>query len=117
MEKIIRMAKRINGRRAALSLLTMAFCVIMCSPAFASGVSSARAEIADVLGGFVDIIVLIFQAVGVLLGTYSIGSLILAFKNEDAASKSRAATMLVVSVCLFAMPSFVQAVDLVDRLK
>ena len=42
----------------------------------------------------------IFRYIGILLLAWSIGMLVLAFKNEDADSKSRAIMMMVVSVVL-----------------
>ena len=60
----------------------------------------------------VSIIGLIFRCVGVILAVYSVGQLILAFKNEDADSKSRASTMLVVAIVLIALPSIINGLNL-----
>jgi len=61
----------------------------------------------NLLVQLVDIIGFIFRTVGIVLSVYAIGSLIMAFKNDDADSKQRASTLLVVGVVLIAMPSII----------
>lgn len=61
----------------------------------------------DVIGKMIDQICKVFKYVGVVLGVYSVGQLVLAFKNEDADSKSRATTMLVVSGILIGIETLV----------
>lgn len=70
----------------------------------------------EVLNKMIEIVCLVFQAVGVVLSIYSVGQLVLAFKNEDADSKSRASTMLVVGVILIAIPSIINGLNLVDMI-
>ena len=70
--------------------------------------------IKDVMNKMVDVVETIFKAVGAILGVYSVGQLILAFKNEDADSKSRASTMLVVAIALIAMPGIIDSLKLTD---
>lgn len=72
--------------------------------------------IKDVLEKMINVVNLVFQAVGVLLSVYSVGQLVLAFKNEDADSKSRASTMLVVGVALIAIPEILKSLDLLNQL-
>lgn len=80
-----------------------------------AGVAGSTAEkIRSVLKDMISVIGVIFQAVGVVLSVYSVGQLILAFKNEDADSKSRASTTLVVGIALIAMPAIVDALNLVE---
>ena len=50
--------------------------------------------------GIIDMVFQIFQYIGVILALWGVGALVLAFKNEDADSKSRAIMSLVVGVCL-----------------
>ena len=59
---------------------------------------------------------MIFVAVGIILAIYSVGQLILAFKNEDADSKSRASTLLVVSIILIAFPALIDFLGLTEYL-
>lgn len=91
----------------ATSTLAMAICLTM---------PFAADEIKDILNQMVGIVGLIFQAVGVMLSVYSVGQLVLAFKNEDADSKSRASTMLVVGICLIAIPTLINNLGLVDKI-
>lgn len=69
---------------------------------FAVGVFAAPATNAatDVVKKFLAYTVDIFVCVGALLGVWSVGQLALAFKNEDADSKSKAMMMLVVAAIL-----------------
>ena len=84
-------------------------------PAFASS-GSASATVGDILTQMINIVGMVFVAVGIILADAALDCLVLAFKNEDADSKSRASTLLVVSVILIAFPSIVSALDLVDKL-
>ncbi len=52
----------------------------------------------------------IFMWIGVILLAWGIGMLVLAFKNEDADSKSRAIMLIVVSVVLIALRPIMGAV-------
>lgn len=84
------------------------------TPAFAEVPKESKDTVKSVLQNMIDIVGLVFQAVGVVLSVYSVGQLVLAFKNEDADSKSRASTMLVVGVLLIALPTIVNGLDLMQ---
>ncbi len=60
----------------------------------------------------VDYIFEIFFYIGVFLLAWSIGSMVLAFKNEDADSKSRAAMTLVVSILLMGIGTVFNGLNL-----
>lgn len=94
--------------------LTMFVIAMIVNPAWAD--ADYKGEINGVLGSMIEIVGSIFIAVGVILTVYSVGTLILAFKNEDADSKSRASTMLVVGVCLMALPTVVESLGLKNKL-
>lgn len=66
------------------------------------------------MGGVLDIIFKIFRYIGILLLVWSIGMLVLAFKNEDADSKSRAMMMMVVSVVLVGIEAVVRLTGLIS---
>lgn len=86
---------------------------------FPKSVFAAGAEITtikSVLDKFIDIIGTIFIALGIILAAFSIGQLVLSFKNEDADSKSRAATLLVVSIILIAIRPIIAGLGLTDML-
>lgn len=76
-----------------------------------------KETMSGILTQFIDIIGDIFIALGILLGTYAIGQLVLAFKNEDADSKSRAATLLVVAIVLIAIKPIINTLGLTNYLK
>lgn len=56
-----------------------------------------------ILSTFMGYVVDMFLCVGALLGVWAIAQLALAFKNEDADSKSRAMMMLVVAIILMSI--------------
>ena len=86
-------------KTAGVSLSAMATTALMASPiAFATEVDPAT-----VVTGLVGYIWTIFRWIGVLLLAWAIGMLVLAFKNEDADSKSRSMMLLVVSILLMSV--------------
>lgn len=96
--------------------LTVALLASMCMVLFAFVPAFAAASLSDLLNQMIGIVKAIFVAVGVILLVYSIGQLALAFKNEDADSKTRASTMLVVALVLIAFPGFIDALNLTQYL-
>lgn len=76
-------------------------------PVFAAGELSTAENL---VGTMIYYVCLIFQFIGLLLAVWSVGQLVLAFKNEDADSKSRAIMLLVVSCILIAIKTIVNAV-------
>lgn len=96
--------------------LTVALLVSMCMVLFTFVPAFAAASLSDLLNQMIGIVKAIFVAVGVILLVYSIGQLALAFKNEDADSKTRASTMLVVALVLIAFPGFIDALNLTQYL-
>lgn len=66
----------------------------------------------NLIGQVLKIIFTLFQYIGILLLAWSIGMLVLAFKNEDADSKSRAIMMMVVSVVLIGVKTLFQNINL-----
>ena len=63
---------------------------------FASAETSAK----DLVQGMLGYVFTIFKYIGWLLLAWGIGQLVLAFKNEDADSKSRAMMLIVVAIIL-----------------
>lgn len=86
-----------------LSLLFIIFAL----PVFAAPTENGAKNAVGVLTGYV---LKIFQYVGVLLLIWAIAQLVLAFKNEDADSKSRAMMMLLVAVLLCVIKPIAQQV-------
>ncbi len=80
--------------------MTMSFCLVVlgcCPMLFAA---DAPVSASDLVGTILGFIVKIFFYIGVILLLWAIGQLVLAFKNDDADSKSKAAMLLVVSIIL-----------------
>lgn len=75
---------------------------------FAAATGNATAD--AILGAIVGMICTIFMGIGILLLVWSIGQLVLAFKNEDADSKSRAMMIIIVSICLIAIKPFLTGI-------
>lgn len=57
----------------------------------------------DAISKVVNIVLDIFRYIGIILTLWGIGSLVMAFKNEDADSKSRAIMSLVVGIALITL--------------
>ena len=103
-----------RGFIIAMVIITMTMMACILNVSFAD--SDYASTIRDLIEKMVSIIGTIFQAVGAVLTVYSVGQLILAFKNEDADSKSRASTMMVVGVVLIALPGVIETLGLVDMI-
>lgn len=71
---------------------------------------------ATVVEKIIDIVLKIFRYIGVLLAVWAVGQLVLAFKNEDADSKSRAMMMLVVGAALIGIKALVDGLQLTSYL-
>ena len=71
---------------------------------------SATANGGALMGKLLDVVTMIFRYIGILLLAWSIGMLVLAFKNEDADSKSRAMMLLVVSIILIGIDGILNIV-------
>lgn len=83
-----RTLKIVAGSTASAALVGTSF-------AFASG-TTAKSLVQGMLG----YVFTIFKYIGWLLLAWGIGQLVLAFKNEDADSKSRAMMLIVVAIIL-----------------
>ena len=82
-----------------IMLCAILMCV-MTVPVFADVAS-------DMVIKLVNLVCKIFLYIGILLAVWAVGMLILAFKNEDADSKSRAMMMLVVACMLMGVQALV----------
>ena len=51
----------------------------------------------------IDVVYKIFTYIGIILALWGVGSLVMAFKNEDADSKSRAIMCLIVGISLVSL--------------
>lgn len=80
--------------------VALAAAFIALSPTGVLAATGAESTVKQILEKFIDVIVLIFQAIGVLLGVYSLGSLIMSRRNEDTEGMIRSGSTLVVAVLL-----------------
>lgn len=120
------MVKRISMEKSEVKLKPLAFFLILAigllmvmaiSPEFAFAATQGVATVKKIIDNMIEVIGTIFIAVGVILAVYSVGQLILAFKNEDADSKSRASTLLVVAIVLIAFPEIVKGLNLTSYIQ
>lgn len=93
-----RTLKIVAGSTASAALVGTSF-------AFAKGGSggsdgSGGTSAKDLVQGMLGYVFTIFKYIGWLLLAWGIGQLVLAFKNEDADSKSRAMMLIVVAIIL-----------------
>ena len=91
--------------KAAYAAATVATMATTTPLVFAEGLDLGAAD--GMVSTLIDIICKIFRYIGILLAVWAVGMLVLAFKNEDADSKSRAMMLLVVSIILIAIDSVV----------
>ena len=107
-EKGSLMTKVSNGKKRIISYATMLFA------ALAGSVVPAYAEVDPnaVVNKLIKIIGQIFVGIGAILLVYSVGQLVLAFKNEDPDSKSKATSILVVSAILIGFPKLITVLGL-----
>lgn len=87
--------------KAMISIFTLAGMDIATARAYAAGVN-----VDNLFGSIIGMVTKIFFYIGSILLVWGIGQLVLAFKNEDADSKSRAVMVIVVSVGLMAVGTF-----------
>ena len=91
----------------AVALPSASMLGVSAADSFATNVT---ADPDTLFSSVLNIIYRIFRYIGIFLLAWSIGMLVLAFKNEDADSKSRAMMMAVVSIVLVGIPSIIKGV-------
>ena len=94
-----------NIKKIALGASLIAGEVISTSIGFCDG-----ADLKEIMGKILGVLTTVFLYIGILLLCWGIGQLVLAFKNEDADSKSRAIMLIVASVFLIAIRPFLEAI-------
>ena len=92
-------------KKVALCASVLSVCGIAIPTAFADESTTDK-----IVGSIIDVIVDIFKYIGIILLVWSVGMLVLAFKNEDADSKSRAIMLLVVSLVLIGIGAFLEPI-------
>jgi hypothetical protein len=94
---------------------TMGVCVAS-MPVYAAGNEADTSEIETKASGFIDnlvsIIGLFGKYIGAALGAWGVIQLALAFKNEDADSKSRALMLIIAAIILFNVQAVINMLGL-----
>ena len=98
-----------------MSTTALLLTIMIVNPAFATE-GDATATIKGVVKNMIKIIELVFQVIGVVMSAFSAGQLVLAIKNEDADSKARASTQLVVGLVLIGIPTLINALKLDEQI-
>lgn len=101
-----------TAKKHTLELVAAASALVPASSVMVVCANTEKTLITKVLG----LIFKIFKYIGVLLLAWSIGMLVLAFKNEDADSKSRAIMMMVVSVVLITIEPLFNTLGVLNNL-
>lgn len=78
--------------------------------------NDAASEVQSILENFTSVIYLVFQGIGFILGVYSVGTLIMAFKNDDPDSKIRSGTTLIIAVVLLLFPTVVSQLGILEKI-
>lgn len=100
MKKIKKFLKGIRREEKAIAL-TAVWLYLVTPKAYADG------EAANMVGKLLGYIFGIFQYIGILLLAWGVGQLVLAFKNEDGDSKSRAIMLILSSIVLMSIGAIV----------
>lgn len=103
--------------RKAVKTVSLAWLLLVstCVPCLAD-VTTATLGDTDIVTNMIGIILLVFRIIGIVMVVYSIGALILAFKNEDPDSKTKNTSMMVISIILIFLETFVNASGILDKL-
>lgn len=103
------MFKKLTTKMHAMyACATVAAASTLMPTVMASGDLGGEAN--EMVLNLVNVICTIFRYIGILLLVWAIGMLVLAFKNEDANSKTRSMMLLVVSIVLIAIKSIVMLI-------
>lgn len=92
--------------------LAVATASVSAVPAFANG--NGEDTMKDITSKMLDVIYMMAKYIGILLATWGVVQLILAFKNEDADSKSRAMMLIVCAIALIAAKGIISSLGLLD---
>lgn len=75
------------------------------------------ADLSGLAENIIDIISKMAIMVGVILGAWGVFQLVLAFKNDDPESKSRATQLIVVAAALISLPAILLQLGLTDYIQ
>lgn len=109
--------KKISKKDVLRTLMISALCVVLmivCTHITYAAPGAYVNTIKTVLTNFINLLETIFQAVGVVLAIWGFIQLVLAIRNDDPDSKTRATTQAIVGIVLLAIPSLVDSLGLIN---
>lgn len=80
-----------------------------CAGEYVSELSKLLKDITEVVGN-------IFRAVGIVMAVYAVGTLIMAFQNDNPDAQARGAKAAVVGLVLICLPTIITKLNLVGQL-
>lgn len=114
MKKIFNKIKNWGYGIMAAMTVGMTTVPAFCPPAGGVTVNTTTTDMAVLAGGIAGIILQIFQYIGILLLILGVGQLVLAFKNEDADSKSRTIMLIFSSIALIGLKALLVGVGIIS---
>lgn len=106
MNKIKKFLKGIRREEKAIAL-TAVWLYLVSPQAHADGAAAGGTGAAGMVSTLLGYIFGIFQYIGILLLAWGVGQLVLAFRNEDGDSKSRAIMLILSSIVLMSIGTIV----------
>lgn len=110
IKSIFRNLKSKTKKIAATAYATVATAAL--STATVSALPSGDMDADNMMTNIIGQLLNIVRYVGILLLVWGVIQLVMAFKNEDGDSKSRAAMMVGISIVLIGMKSFLNALGM-----
>ena len=117
LNKISSFLKNVESKTNAVIFKLMGPCFaasLACMPVRASDIDMGEARSA--ISSIVDVMFTIFMYVGIVLLIWGIGQLVLAFRNEDADSKTRAIMLLVAAAALLGLRPIIESTQILNNL-
>lgn len=105
-------ALHVYTRTSKVMVFALMLLMLTCVPCFADiKTATLDGEGVELVEDMIGIILLVFRVIGIFMCFYSIGALVMAFKNEDPDAKMKNASMLVVSLVLIFLQNFADVLD------
>lgn len=115
-----KIAEKFNVKKAAVVTYFTSLAISMNALATPAPTGSVTVTLGDdvssdsLIGSAIGVILTFIRGVGVILLVWGFAQLILAFKNEDADSKSRAIMAIMVGVALTALKTLLKAMNIIS---
>lgn len=114
MEKTFNKIKNLSYGIMAIITVGMVTIPAFCLAAGSVTINTGTADMGTLVGGVAGVILQIFQYIGVLLLIWGVGQLVLAFKNEDADSKSRAMMLILSSIAMVGLKTLLVSIGIIS---